>query len=392
MKRILSIAVLAFAALLPMCIASGTPAEPEFRKLADGVYVYIGKLNDANAMAIVTSQGAVLVDTGNSQPDSRNFLRHVQAVTQQPVRYVVITQNHGDHIGGTPLFSPPATVILHERVAKEWSQWKPRQINVWMKSFPERVNYFEHYIDFYKSFSPLDNALTFTDHMTIKLGGTTIELIYVDDPYNPGDVAVWLPQTGILHGSMAVYKDRNPDIRPDYSHGTTAGILKQLEAYIALHPKIVIPAHGPIGDANELETMVDYLLTARRRVRGMIDQGLPLAEIQKQFHMNEFKDWDRTIHLPVMAAALYRELRGEGPEFATITEKPFRGKITKIVEEGRYLTISTDSGGELALRTAAGVDIIGIPDRTQFKLGMKISGSYEQGSDWNDALEVRVEQ
>jgi hypothetical protein len=196
----------------------------------------------------------------------------------------------------------------------------------------------------------------------------------------------------VLHGSMAVYKDRHPDIRPDYSHGTTTGMLKQLEAYIALHPKIVIPAHGPIGDSGELEAMVDYLLIARQRVRGMIDQGLPLAQIQKQFHMNEFKDWDRTIHLPVTAAALYRELRGEGPEFATVTEKSFRGKITKIVEEGRYLTIATDSGEELALRTAAGADIAGIPDRSQFKVGMKIGGSYEQGSDWNDALEVRVEQ
>jgi cyclase len=385
MKNFLSIAVLAFAALLPMCMAAGTPAEPEFRKLADGVYVYIGKLNDANAMAIVTSQGVVLVDTGNSQPESRNLLRHVQAVTQQPVRYVVITQNHGDHIGGTPLFSPPATVILHERVAKDWSKWTPRQINVWRKSFPERA-------EALKNFSPLDNVLTFREHMTLHLGGTTIELIYVDDAYNPGDVAVWLPESRVLHGAMAAYKDRHPDLRPDYSHGTTAGILKQLEAYIALQPKVVIPAHGPIGDAGELETMVDYLLTARKRVRGMIDQGLPLAEIQKQFHMNEFKDWDRTIHLPVMAAALYRELRGEGPESVKVTEKTFRGKITKNVEEGRYLTIVTDSGEELVLRTAAGADIVGIPDRSQFKLGMKISGTYEQGSDWNDALEVRVEQ
>ena len=38
---------------------------------------------------------------------------------------------------------------------------------------------------------PTDTMLTFDDRMTLHLGGKTIELIYVDDRYNPGDVAVW---------------------------------------------------------------------------------------------------------------------------------------------------------------------------------------------------------
>ncbi len=384
MRKVLAIAALAWIVSSPLRLGAVTPEQPEFRKLAEDVYVYIGKLNDANAMVVVTSQGVVVVDTGNNQPETRNILKHIQAITKQPVRYVVITQNHGDHIGGTPLFSPPATVILHERVAKEWAKWKPRQINVWRKSFPERT-------EALKDFNPLDNVMTFTDHMTLRLGGKVIELIYVDDPYNPGDVAVWLPQSRVLHGSMAAYKERHPDIRPDYSHGTTWGMLKQLEAYIPLQPKFVVPAHGPVGDTKDLQAMVDYLLIARQRVRGMMDQGKSLETIRKEFHMNEYKDWDRTIHLPVMAAAIYRELRGEAPEIIPVTEKSFRGKITKTVEDGRYLTIATDSGEELALRTANGGDIQGIPDRSQFKVGMKLSGSYEQGRDWNDALEIRVE-
>src|SRR5215208_986791 len=78
-----------------------TGEQPEFKQLAEGVYAYVGKRNDANAMAIVTSQGVVVVDTGNNQPESRNLMKSIQAVTAQPIRYVVITQNHGDHIGGS---------------------------------------------------------------------------------------------------------------------------------------------------------------------------------------------------------------------------------------------------------------------------------------------------
>src|SRR6202008_1953826 len=101
--------------------------------------------------------------------------------------------------------------------------------------FPERA-------EALKGVNPADTAISFSDHMTLHLGGKTIELIYVDDPYNPGDVAVWLPQSGVLHAAFVGYITRHPDIRPDYSHGTTWGMLKQLEVVSALKLKVMIPA------------------------------------------------------------------------------------------------------------------------------------------------------
>jgi len=46
--------------------------------------------------------------------------------------------------------------------------------------------------------------------MTLHLGGKTIELIYVDDPYNPGDIAVWLPQSGVLHAASSAISTAIP--------------------------------------------------------------------------------------------------------------------------------------------------------------------------------------
>ncbi len=74
MRRVLSFAVFALLVSLPPRVGAVTPAQPEFRKLADDVYVYIGKSNDANALVVVTSQGVVVVDTGNNQPETRNIL------------------------------------------------------------------------------------------------------------------------------------------------------------------------------------------------------------------------------------------------------------------------------------------------------------------------------
>lgn len=371
------------AAVMITALAGGVRAitgpQPEFRQIADGVYAYIGKRNDANALVIVTSEGVVLADTGNNNSDSRAILKGIHSVTSQPVRYIVVTQNHGDHVGGIPLFSPPAHVILQERAAKEWAGWTAYQIASWRKRFPERA-------DALKNFNPLDTAITFDSHMTLHLGGREIDLIYVDDKYNPGDVAVWLPKEGVLHASFAGYKDRHPDIRPDYSHGTTEGMLKQLDGYIALNPKIVIPAHGPLGDVHDLSVMIDYLVLARHKVQDMMNRNMPLPEIEKAFDMHEFKDWDRTEHLSWTADTIWREMQGLGPLVIRVERKQVNGTVANARDDGRFVTVKPDSGTDIHLRIGADTDIEGISDRSLLKSGMHISALYQIPEDVNPAL------
>ncbi len=351
----------------------------QFVKLADDVYAYVGKRNDANAMVIVTNQGVVLVDTGNSQPDTRDIAEKIKSVTNQPVRYVVISQYHGDHFGGSPFFMPNATVIVHDKVAKEIAAMKSYQIKSWRKRFPERSAALE-------GLAPIDMVMSFSDRMTLNLGGKRIELIYVEDTYNTGDVAVWLPDVGVMHGSFAAYRDRHPDIRPDYSHGTTITMLKQLEALLALKPRVVVPSHGPLGTVTDLQVMVDYILLARQKVRVMMSEGQTLPQIIKNFHMNEFKDWDRATHFDWMAETIHRELSGQGPILVTVKELSAIGEFTRVVEAGRNLTLKTAKGEEIRLRVTSDTNIEGASDRTRLALGMKARVLYKEPEDFNPAL------
>ena len=350
----------------------------QFVKLANDIYAYIGKRNDANAMVIVTNQGVVLVDTGNSQPDTRDLAAKIRSVTDQPVRWVVISQYHGDHFGGSPYFMP-ATLVVHERVAKEIAAMKPYQVKSWRKRFPEKAEQLQN-------LSPIDMVLSFPDRISLNLGGKKIELIYVDDVYNTGDVAVWLPESGVLHGSFAAYKDRHPDVRPDYSHGTTITMLKQLEALIALKPRVIIPSHGPLSTIADLHAMVDYVLLARQKVRTMMADGVPLPQMIKQFHMNDFKDWDRATHFDWLAETIYRELSGLEPILVTTREVTAAGEITAAAEAGRNLTLKTPEGKEIRLRVTSDTDIEGAADRTQLKVGMKIAALFLVPDDFNSAL------
>src|SRR5262245_45679234 len=155
--------LLALTAIAPQMAHAITGEKAEFKKVADDVYAFVGKLNDANALVIVTAQGVVVVDTGNNPPETRSLQNFIKSVTSQPVRYVIISQNHGDHAGGTPAFAPPAHVIVHERVAKDWASWKPHQIKAWRKRFRERT-------DALKDASPIDMVISFKEGMTLHLG------------------------------------------------------------------------------------------------------------------------------------------------------------------------------------------------------------------------------
>jgi cyclase len=372
--------LLALTAIAPQTAHAITGEKAEFKKVDDDVYAFVGKLNDANALVVVTAQGVVVVDTGNNPPETRILQNFIKSVTSQPIRYVIISQNHGDHAGGTPAFAPPAHVIVHERVAKDWASWKPHQIKAWRKRFRERI-------DALKDVNPIDSVISFKDSMTLHLGGKTIELIYVDDPYNPGDIAVWLPQSGVLHAGFVGYIDRHPDIRPDYSHGTTWGMLRQLDVLSPLKPKVMVPAHGPLGDVKDLHALTDYLLLARQKVRTMMAKGMPLETIVKEFHMNEYKGWDRENHFEWLAETLYRELQSMGPLVPTIVEQKVTGTIARLEEEGRRLLVKPMSGSDVRLRIASDTDIDGAAtDRSQLKVGMKVSATYQVPQGFNAAL------
>jgi cyclase len=376
---VLTIMAACAAGAMTLSAYAVTGEKAEFKKVADDVYAFIGKLNDANALVVVTTQGVVVVDTGNNPPETRLLQQFIRSVTAQPVRYVIITQNHGDHTGGTPLFAPPATVVVHDRVAKDWATWKPYQIKSWRLRFRERA-------EALKNVHALDHVVSFGDRMTLRLGGKTIELLYVDDPHNPGDIAVWLPESGVMHAGFVGYIDRHPDIRPDYSHGTTGGMLRQLDVFSALKPRVMIPAHGPLGDVKDLHALTDYLLLARKKVLAMLQQGRPLSDIVKQFHMNEYKGWDRESHFDWLAETLYRELQGMGPQIAALVEERLTGTITRVAQEGRQLTVRTDVGREVRLRITSDTDIEGAADRSQLKAGMKASALYVVPQGANAAL------
>ena len=119
----------------------------------------------------------------------------------------------------------------------------------------------------------------------------------------------------------------------------------------------------------------------------MVARGLSLEPIVKEFHMNEYKGWDRENHFEWLAETLHRELRGEGPQIVAIAEKEAKGTIVQAEDEGRRLVMKPQSGRDLRLRITADTDIDGAAnDRSQLKAGMKLTAKYLVPEGFNAAL------
>lgn len=68
--------------------------------MSEGICAYAAVLNEANSTIILTDEGVVLVDTGQSPKDSHIVMAAVKKLTQQPVRFIIHTEPHPDPCNG----------------------------------------------------------------------------------------------------------------------------------------------------------------------------------------------------------------------------------------------------------------------------------------------------
>ena len=107
--------------LCALCFGAATRGQelgPHFTKIKDGIYVETAKSTlpaSSNGSIVVTSEGIVLVDTGQTAIDSREILEATKKLSSQPVKFIIDTETHPDHSYGHWLF--PSAVIINAQGA-----------------------------------------------------------------------------------------------------------------------------------------------------------------------------------------------------------------------------------------------------------------------------------
>jgi quinoprotein relay system zinc metallohydrolase 2 len=284
----------ASAALLPCCLGRAVLAaggSPRFsvRQIADGVFAFQGAdelmtaANDGaicNLGAVVGTDAVAVIDSGGSLIEAHAFLAAIGKVTAKPVRFLINTHMHPDHIFGNAAFREiGATIVGHRNL--------PRALDArgafYLHNYREQLG--EALMEGVEIVSP---TMLVDDHLQLDLGGRMIELRAWKAAHTDNDLTVFDTATRTLFAGDLVFMGSLPTL-----DGSLLGWLRQMDALAVIDAARVVPGHGPVTAdwPQALAGERRYFEILARDIRKAIADGTPLREAVKTAGESERDKW-----------------------------------------------------------------------------------------------------
>jgi cyclase len=255
---------------------------PRIRKLADNVYSYeqidpTKQVVTVNNLIVVTTGGVLIAESQGTVDNVKRLVADVATLTPQPIKYVVVGSEHGDHTGG-------------------------------ISAFPAGVIYLAHPFSAPRIKQPTEPV---TDKKVLTLGGTEIDVLFLGRGHTGGDLEVYLPREKILFMSE-VFINR---IFPSMANGYPSECVAALKKAEQMNATWYVPAHGFVDDAPVLrEEMRNYRLALERVIAEgtrLHDAGTPVENAAANARLEPYDSWTRAANnAPAALKRVYMELDG----------------------------------------------------------------------------------
>ncbi|MFN4156172.1 MAG: MBL fold metallo-hydrolase [Paracoccaceae bacterium] len=232
---------------------------------APPTYENVGHNN--NLSFIVTGDGVVVVNSGASFKLAEALHAEIRAVTDQPVKLVIVENGQGHAMLGNGYWAGQGVPILaHVDAAAEFEDGSAQDLASLQRYALENAE---------GTVIALPTE-TFTEAKTITMGGVTLEVLHLGPAHSPGDTQVWIPQWGIMIAGDIAFHERMPPIFEGTC--TSCWIETWDSALMPLNPTYVIPGHGhPTNLAQVTRYTRDYLLDLRSKIGTHLEEGGDLA-------------------------------------------------------------------------------------------------------------------
>lgn len=303
-----------------------------FEKVAEGVYYATtsGTMQTgANSPIFVNETEVMVLDSETSPAAARALVDDIKAFTDKPIKYVVDTHYHYDHLFGNQVFAPDVQILGHEHTRQRLAVNTLDQFTFKTSVNPERLAQLRQRIAAEKDADQkatlerqLKNALdyreavkevkqtppnvTFDTTMTLVRGGREIKLLYLGRGHTDTDVVTFLPKermvaTGDLMESVISYMG---DSYPE-EWIQTLEKLKQLDF------DTVLPGHGvPFKGKDHITAFQNYLRDFIQQANALKKQGLTPERIAEQIDLRKWsKDFPQIRAAGIDVAAVRRLFR-----------------------------------------------------------------------------------
>jgi len=284
--------------------ASPAPAQdlgPHFRKIKEGIYVQSAREVNSTSSIILTQEGVVIVDTGQTPIDSREVMEAVRKLTPLPVRLVINTEVHPDHTTGNFVFSPPALVINHEGASEAMRKaYDPERASTLAKESADMRDA----VQGYRLVTP---HIEYHDKASLRVGERTFELLHFKNVHSEADTAVWLPNERVLFAASVAIPNSINNLRPFVS---IPDVLAAIRTMKSLNPEVVVPGHGSFGTTKIFDDSQRYYELLLERVGSLAREGKSLDQITRELRMPEYAGWSYQERMPTNIEAAYRAVNG----------------------------------------------------------------------------------
>ena len=284
--------IMALVALVPAAFAqrgggrgaAGQTVE-KIKMLKPNLYEITG--GGANTLIRVTNQGLIVVDTKNppnppTAAESDNYNRvmeEIRSVTNQPVKYVINTQHHPDHVGNNQKFIDAGAQVVALEALKTWMENDPRT-----KDIPGRP------------------TVTFAKDYTLKLGDAEVRLYSFGRGHTGDDTMVYFPDSKVIMVSDQI-TDATPVV--DFANGGSAlGWTKMLDGVLSLDFEQAIPGRGEPKSRADVQAFRAKFDTLVKRASDAIKSGATKDQLASQVKTDDL-GWQ---FQPAFFGSLYDEL------------------------------------------------------------------------------------
>ena len=245
------------------------PADPfTLKPLRGGVHALYGR---GGNVGFLVGPEAVLVVDSQFKDMAPGIVEQIRKVTDKPIKFLVNTHHHGDHVGGNDTFRPISVIIAHDNVRKRMLA-SPQDI---LRDYPARVEEarqagradqvknLEEQIEWAKKVKVEEipaPIVTYDSELRVHVNGETIQVWHTPPAHTDGDSSVYFEKANVLHMGDLFFNKVIPFIDVK-SGGSPNGYLKALDAVVARVPPdvTIIPGHGDVTDVAGLKTFRQYV-------------------------------------------------------------------------------------------------------------------------------------
>ena len=257
----------------------GQPVQPA-KLVKPGLYIIGGA--GANSLVRITDQGVILMDA--KLPGAANYaglMESIKAVTDKPVKYLIVTHHHADHTGTNAQFLEAGVPIVAQTNLKT---------NLETYKFDPR---------------PAPPTILYDKDHVIRLAGVEVQVHHYGRSHTSGDSVVYYPDLKVIAVSDSVTTSPGPGPLVDYAGGGSATEWQQvLDSILKLDFDTCVPGSGPILTKADVQAFKGKFDTMINRAKELVRSGVAKDQLLMQLKTDDL-GW--TPRIPD-ASAFYDEI------------------------------------------------------------------------------------